>query len=313
MRRALLLGFLAGLLASLALAGTAAAAGPPDVTDSVVGKKPIRVTASITPPVQTFGNSITATVSVLADRKWIDPADLEVVTHFFPYEPARPPVEQKSQHGRYLQIEWTWTLRCLTATCVPTTPPSDLFHVFHFRAASVHVLGPDGKVAYSAAASFPDIEALSEITPGIAAYLHKYGRLQWQYVVATPPPSYRVSPTLVFWLALVVAGLFIATGVAVVVRFVVRLRSPRSTVAEAQSSSLERALAVVFWAGGHGDETLQRKALERVAAELPFDVADLSDATRELAWSPETPEEGEVEAISEKAGVLAHPQEEADE
>ena len=48
---------------------------------------------------------------------------------------------------------------------------------------------------------------------------------------------------------------------------------------------------------------MQRKALERVAAELPFDVADLSDATREIAWSPETPEEDEVEAISEKAGV----------
>ena len=46
---------------------------------------------------------------------------------------------------------------------------------------------------------------------------------------------------------------------------------------------LERALALFFWAGQQGDETLQRKALERVAAELPFDVANLSDETRELA------------------------------
>ena len=79
------------------------------------------------------------------------------------------------------------------------------------------------------------------------------------------------------------------------------------------SSSLERALAVFFWAGRRGDETLQRKALERVAAELPLDVADLSDATRELAWSPETPEEDEVEAISERAGVPAHHEERIDE
>ena len=73
-----------------------------------------------------------------------------------------------------------------------------------------------------------------------------------------------------------------------------------------QVSSLEQALTLFFWAGRHGDETLQRKALERVAAELPIDVSNLSDETRELAWSPELPEEDEVEAISERAGVPAH-------
>ena len=51
----------------------------------------------------------------------------------------------------------------------------------------------------------------------------------------------------------------------------------------------------------HGDETLQRKALERVADELPVEVHDLSEMYREFAWAPETPEDRDVQAISEQA------------
>jgi hypothetical protein len=110
------------------------------------------------------------------------------------------------------------------------------------------------------------------------------------------------------------AAVCIAAGVGLIARWILRLRTPYAVAAAgASSSSLERALAVFFWAGSRGDETLQRKALERVAAELPFDVADLSDATREIAWSPETPGADEVEALSAKAGVLAHPRQETDE
>jgi hypothetical protein len=312
MRRALFLA----LLASLAFAGTAAAAPPepPDVNGSVVGENAIVVTASITPPVQTFGNTVTATVSALADRKWIDPSDLRVVTHFFPYTPVGPAVEHTSEHGRYVQVAWTWTLSCLTVTCVPITPPSDVSHVFHLRPVYVDVLGPNGKVAYAASAPFPAIETLSEISPTIATSVDNTGRILWQYELAAPAPSYRVSPELVFWLAIVLAGVFIAAGVALISRWILRFRTPHAVaVAGPSSSSLERALALFFWAGGRGDETLQRKALERVAAELPFDVADLSDATREIAWSPETPGDDEVEALSEKAGVVAHPRTETDE
>ena len=69
-------------------------------------------------------------------------------------------------------------------------------------------------------------------------------------------------------------------------------------------------LSIAVWRFGRfGDETLQRKALERVADELPLDVVDLSEIARELAWSPETPEGDEVEAISERAGVPVHPEE----
>ena len=72
---------------------------------------------------------------------------------------------------------------------------------------------------------------------------------------------------------------------------------------------LERALALFFWANARGDETLQRKALERVADELPFDVHELSETAHALAWSPETPDEEDVQAISQRAGVALRPEE----
>ena len=51
-----------------------------------------------------------------------------------------------------------------------------------------------------------------------------------------------------------------------------------------------------------GDETLQRKAFERVAGELGVERADeLTLIARELAWSSRTPEDEEVEEFAEQA------------
>ena len=55
------------------------------------------------------------------------------------------------------------------------------------------------------------------------------------------------------------------------------------------------------WAREHGDETLQRKALERVADELGPGGLELSEKARALAWAPEAPPEDEVAELSESA------------
>ncbi len=113
-----------------------------------------------------------------------------------------------------------------------------------------------------------------------------------------------MSPNLLFWLALALAGLLGATGLTLASRWALAVPPGPGCAGDALgSSSLERALTLFFWARAHDDETLQRKALERVADELPFDVHDLSETARALAWSPETPEEEEVQEISERAGI----------
>lgn len=298
----------AAALASLVAAAPASGAEPGGKATSIGGQQPIRAYATVTPPTQVFGDAITARVTVVADTKLVSPAQMRVLTDFTPFRPAGPPTKVRTVSGRFLQETWTWSLRCLTAACVPVVPPSDLFHNFRFRPARVEYHAADGKLGPPIRARFPAIEALSEISPAMVNDILANKPLPWQFqlgpAVAAP---YRVSPSLVFWLAIAAAVLLGGAGLAVAGRWAFRLWKPAPAHAPALPASyLERAIALFFWANAHGDETLQRKALERVADELPLDVIDLSDAARELAWSPEAPEGEEVEAISQRAGVPAH-------
>jgi hypothetical protein len=295
------------LLLALAVAAPAAASGPLGHKTAIGSANPIAAYATVTPPVQLFGDAVTARVTVVLDLHLVNPNRIRVTTNFAPFEQTKAPVETRTVSGRIVAETWTWTLRCLTSDCVPVVPPSDLFHNFHFAPAFVHYVGTDGTKAYLHA-HFPTVEELSEVSPGIVSQLTNNKIIDWQYQLApATAPRYGVPPGLVFWAALVLAVLVGAGGLAVLGRWALQFRASAQVSAPAVPASyLERALALFFWANAQGDETLQRKALERVADELPLDVIDLSAAARELAWSPETPEEDEVEAISERAGVPAH-------
>ena len=294
--------FLAVVLVALTTAAPAAAASRPP--------KALRAKASVSPPVVLFADAVIARVSVITDTTRVDPDRLRVAAKFAPFERVGPPREVQTSGGRYVQTTWTWKLRCLTAACVPIAPPSDVFQDVGFPPVQVRGVGVDGK-EYRKRAFFPGIKVLSQVSPREQAFIKAHKRIQWQYPLAPAAgDSYRLSPGLVFWLALLLAGFCGVAAFVLAGRWALRLRKPVAPAAPAVTGTqLERALALFFWANEHGDETLQRKALERVADELPLDVVDLSETARELAWSPETPEGEEVEAISERAGVPVHPQE----
>jgi hypothetical protein len=304
MRRAGVIAAVAAVLAALAAAAPAAAKVPPVKGGSVLGRNlPLKVYASVIPPVHLFGEPITARVAVVADRKWVAPANVRVAVHFDPYQAAGPPTEVRTGSGRFLQITWTWKLRCLTTSCVPVMKSSDISHIFHFHPAHIEYLSPGGQVRYALNARFQPIVVHSELSPSAVRAL-KAKVINWQYrLTPLPAPQYRVSPSLLFWLAVALASVLGAAGLALATRWALQFRPARAAQAPLRASSLERALTLFFWARAHDDETLQRKALERVADELPFDVHDLSEAARALAWSPETPEEDEVQEISERAGI----------
>jgi hypothetical protein len=237
-----------------------------------------------------------------------------VAANFAPFVAVGPPRELQTGSGRYVQTTWTWKLRCLTAACIPVAPPSDVSQDIRFPPAQVSGLGVNGKSGYRTHAFFPAVEVLSQVSPRERAFIETHKRVQWRYQLdPAAGDAYQIPPGLVFWLAVVLAGLCGAAALVLAGRWALGLRKPSAATAPVLPSSyLERALALFFWANARGDETLQRKALERVADELPLDVVDLSEIARELAWSPETPEGDEVEAISERAGVLVHPEERTD-
>jgi hypothetical protein len=302
MRRWLSLAALAVLLVSAA----PAAAWLPSVRGSAVGDGvPLKAYASITPPVHLFADAITARVAVVADTKWVDPRRLRVRADFAPYEPMHGASVLRSGSGRFLQVTWTWTLRCLSAACVPHAPPSDEARIFRFPPAQIDYFGVEPKRHYGITAAFPAVKVVSQLSPGVIAYLVNHKALHWQApLTPVAAPTYRLSPALVFWVALALAGLAAAAGLLVAARWALSFRSAAPADAPAPpASTLERALAVFFWARERGDETLQRKALERVANELPPEVRELAETAHALAWSPDAPEDEDVQAISERAGA----------
>ena len=307
MRKALLVA----ALAALALAAPAAALLPVEPSGSAVGEgRPLKAYASLSPVVHLFGDAVTAEVAVVADTKWVDPARVQVTAVFTPYKTVQRSV-LRTGSGRFAQITWVWKLRCLTSKCVPRFPPSDEVHVFQFRPAKIEYLDSHGKPMYGITAGFPPIEAISQISPGTKTFLQRHNAIVWQAKV-TPlaAPRYRLSPGLLFWLALAFAGLLGGAGLAIGGRWLWPLLPHRAGAAAGSATTLDRALALFFWARERGDDTLQRKALERVAEELEAGPAhDLSEAARALAWSREAPEDDEVKAISDRAHAGSEPEE----
>jgi hypothetical protein len=306
MRRALV-----ALAAALALAAPAAAKLPIiDRGTSVGDGLPLKAYASITPTVHLFGDEVTARLAVVADRKYVDPARLRVTAGFSPYAPVRPPTRLSLEVGRFAQVTWTWTLRCMTSPCVPRVPPSDKFHVFHFPQADVEYISLRGKPEFGVSASWPSIEVLSQVSPGVVAVIKRTNHFNWRTTL-TPvaAPTYRISPSVLFWLALALAGITALAGLFCAWRWylVVRPRPVAGPSLEGRSP-LERALAVLRYAHEQGDETLQRKAFERVADELGVERAEeLTLLARELAWSPRTPKDEEIEEFAEQARVTQEP------
>jgi hypothetical protein len=272
---------------------------------------PLKAYATIAPQVHRFGDTITARLAVVADTKWVDPARLRVTTDFKPYRLVHGSTRTTMHIGRFQQLTYTWTLRCITSSCVPRVPPSDRFHIFRFQLIHIDYLTKAGTRAYGIDATWPKVEVVSQISPGVATYLLRTNHLNWRFHIApVAAPTYRVSPSLLFWLAFG-AGLAMLLGAAAFLgRWYLQVRPARPDADGGSSGTpLERALAVLAWAHARGDETLERKALERVAGELDDEtpepeIDELSRAARELAWSSRTPDDEDVEALSERVSGL---------
>ena len=312
---------LAAMGAALVLAGAATAAnGPPQIvppifgvhpgmpfhpSGSVIGEgEPLKAYANIEPTVHLFGDTLSAKLAVVADTRWVDTTRLRVRVGFAPYTMVGAPTMLRLQVGRFEQLTWTWQLRCLTARCVPVAPPSETYHVFRFPAAHIDYLRPNGKHEFGVNALWPSIKVLSQVSPAVATALVNARRYDWQYRLApVAAPTFRVSPSLLFWLALGLAGLAVVGALGALARWYRVLRPHVAGAAALEGSTLERALSLLAWAHAHGDETLQRKAFERGASELGVvpAVDELSQAAHELAWSPRVPEDEEVEAFTEQA------------
>jgi hypothetical protein len=305
MKRTLLVAAVA-----LALAAPAAARLPVFQDGSVVGEGvPLKAYATVTPTVHLFGDKVTARLAVVADTKWVKPSRLRVRTSFKPYRPVHEPTVTRVQIGRFAQVTWTWTLQCLTTPCAPRVPPSERYHDFRFETVFIDYLATSGKREYGITATWPKVEVQTQVSPGVRQYMQDTNRFNWRFhTTPVASPTYRLSPSALFWTALGLAGAFGLAALALALRWYRALHpKPAAAIAvDPAATTLQRALQLLAWAHATGEETLERKTLERVAAELDIeDVEELSRAARELAWSQRTPPDEDVETLAERAREVA--------
>lgn len=303
----------AAAVVALAAAAPAAATLPQLPSGSSVGDGvPLKAYASLTPPVHLFGDPVTASIAVVADTKWVDPQRLRVTASFRPYRPTHAPTVLRLHTGRFEQITWTWTLRCLGSPCVPRFPPSDEAHVFHFPLAHIDYLAKNGRQSYGITSRWPPVEAISQIGPSALLILKSRLGLPWRdHFTPLAAPAYSVRPGLLFWLSLSLAALLGCAALVLAGRWTLMMRPRRVSgpVLSASATPLERALVLLAWAREHDDETLQRKTLERVADELGTEVAgidELAEKARELAWSSRGPESEDFDSFAEQAREQGH-------
>lgn len=253
--------------------------------------EPIAVNATISPQQHMFGDPIRARVELIVDSKRIDPDTVKVRASFAPYRPLSRPERTESSSGSITRVRFDYPLGCLTFRCLPIG-----VRRFDLHNAIVEYRTRSGRVGRTDEIDWP----LLEVTGRIPATRMWAAKLQGAEYRTLGPPTYRVSPTLVQVVALVLAVLFAAGALVLILRLL-----PLARIAERlglkpvdRRTSLERALAQVQeTADAQPDDG--RRALERLAHELRrAHNPELAWRASRLAWSRDYPADGRLTSLS---------------
>ena len=267
----------------------------------------IAATATVAPRVHRFGDSLRARVTVVLDRRRLDPGLVRLETDFEPYRAVRATRVEREDVGDVTRLRYTVTLRCLVAGCLPGARERRQFEfprttVVYRRAAT---FGSQAEFVY---VSWPPVEVVSHLSEQAleaARAADPRGRgdaptgltdadlvLLWRAnPLDLPPLSYRVRPTVLAALLLALAlVLALAGGALLWTRAPRPAPVPPAAPVEDDMSPIERALRVVDGALANGNVREQRKALELLARQLAHqDQPSLAAEARALAWSESAP------------------------
>jgi hypothetical protein len=283
----------------------------------------IAVSTSLSPDVHLFAEPVDARVRVIVDSTQFDPSRLRVLTSFAPYETVGKTRQSRRTIGDVVELEYTTTLRCLTADCLAPRYQTALGEQesgrperFTYRFAPAEILYEPrtGREKLLLQRPFPALEVVSRVNtaqlqavdpladPGLvdpsAASAYTAG-------IDPPSPTYRVSPQVLAVAASALAACLLAFPIWLVgSALLARWRRARPSRA---LSPVDRALLLVEWANQpeNGVED-RRRALEALADVLEEGGAmPLADETRTAAWDEDVPDRTQAtELASEARGVL---------
>ena len=279
-------------------------------------RRAITARTAFSPRTVLFGDTVQARVDVVVDRARIDPDSVKVAAVFSPWEIVEEPEQDRRDAGEFTHLQTTYTLRCLSGSCLSPGQAAQLEFVparIAYGDPRAVRRGPQGTIrigwpvlaVYSryATASFDGRAALA--TPWRAE------------LVALPAVSSRAAPRLV--LALLAS---VALGFAVAGAALVYAARPRRVLAPPpmpepepppRLSPLQQALALLEDAARSNGAEDRRRSLELVAEALAeWGDEDLARAARNLAWSEHAPAVEHTSGLATRVRATLDLEEQAD-
>jgi hypothetical protein len=259
--------------------------------------------STITPQSSLFADPLSAEVDVTVDPRRIDPASVQLTPSFAPFTVRSQSRRIDTGVGAAAIVRFRYAIECTVPACVPLMGKSSAA-----GAQTNSIVLPASKLGMrlrngttlAKSVAWPPITVHSRLTDEEVGF--STPRLPPSF---TPPVvSWRLSPDLVGGLSLAVAVLLLLGAGALVASVaagdttVLRLRRP------SRLSPVERALRLAEHAAASGEQEEERKALERLSAELERSGhAELANRARSLAWSEHEPEP-EPEGLSSLAEMV---------
>jgi hypothetical protein len=264
-----------------------------DVKGPVLTTDLIAVRADVTPHEHLFGDRLTARVDVLLDRAFVKPETVRVVENFAPFRVDGQVKRERSDLGDTTHLTFSYPLVCRRGPCLPDQE-GRTYQLPELRVSYVVTEIGDRQTTRVSLAPLSGSSRL------LGANLNEpVFRADARDV---PPPTYRVSPTLLAVAALGLAGLLVLGALVLIlplvpIAFVQRRLAARRA---RRRTDLERALEYVRATAPTGGSEDVRPALERLATELNrADSDDLAVQTRRMAWSEPPPVEDELGGLED--------------
>jgi hypothetical protein len=260
--------------------------------------------AVLSPASQLFASALHVRVDAVVDRTRLDPDRVFLDADWKPYEPSAAFERTRTDVGSVSRLRWVGDVRCVVLECAPDPgsvarkelPPAYV----RYRPERGTVTPVPIRITWPALSAFSRLDPINVQRNAIVSKVGRFNRLSvvlppWQLSsLPVGTDSRRLSPTALFWLALLLAGGLVVAALGLARPWLPDLSLRRRTQ---PLSRLEQALATVERSPGGTEE--RRKALELLAEELRSSGRGrLAGTAKELAWSAPLPEGDRTAALT---------------